>query len=49
MSSKSNRTRQTVRDIDWFHTHSHSKYSWLDGMSSVSELVAKAVSQNQPA
>jgi len=49
MSRKSKRTRQTVRDIDWFHTHSHSKYSWLDGMSSVSELVAKAVSQNQPA
>ena len=49
MQNFSKRRRTTVRDIDWFHTHAHSQYSWLDGMSSVSEMVAKAVSQNQPA
>jgi len=45
----SKRRRTTVRDIDWFHTHSHSKYSWLDGMTSVEELVEKAVEEKQPA
>ena len=45
----SKRRRTTVRDVDWFHTHSHSKYSWLDGMTSVEELVNKAVEEKQPA
>ena len=49
MQRKNSRARKVVRDIDWFHTHAHSKYSWLDGMSSVEEMVAKAVTEGQPA
>ena len=49
ISGKYKRTQNQPNDLDWFHTHAHSKYSWLDGMGSVSELVAKAVTQNQPA
>jgi DNA polymerase-3 subunit alpha len=34
---------------DFFHVHAHSHFSWKDGMPEVSEMVATAVANNQPA
>lgn len=34
---------------DYFHVHAHSEYSWLDGMGTIEQMVARATKCNQPA
>lgn len=35
--------------VTWWHAHAHSEYSTLDGMDTVKAMVAKVVSNGQPA
>lgn len=43
------RAKQSTNQSPWFHTHVHSEFSCLDGMSKVDRLVAKAAANGQPA
>lgn len=48
MSVSGTDTGATFVGSDYFPVHSHSEFSWLDGMGSVQDMVAKVAKMGQP-